>query len=111
MLTKFHLETKESAQHDVVLRPDSSIEVEITHSLASGLANTGGTFELQLFRRNDISSEWEQVGTDTIGIGARARSVFDSLDRGREYTVGVFYKGYGDAIDSELSVDGNIIVH
>lgn len=107
---KFHLQAKESARHEVSLKPESRIEVEITDSNASGVGH-GGSFELQLFRRNEVSNEWEMVGTSTLGIGARARSVFDSLDSGREYLLGVFYKHYGDAIDSELSVEGNITVY
>ncbi len=111
MTTTFHLDAKDSARHDATFSPESSIEVEITQSSASGLADTGGTFELQLFRRNDVSNEWEMVGTDTIGIGARTRSVFDSLDRGKDYAIGICYKHYGDAIDSELHVDGRVTLH
>jgi hypothetical protein len=108
MTTKFHLDAKESARHESAVKPDSAIEVEITRSTASGGANADGSFELQLFRRNAVSSEWEMVGTSTLGIGAQARTVFDELTRGAEYTVGVFYKPSGDTIDSELSVDGTI---
>lgn len=107
---QFHLSAKERARHDTPLAPTSSLEIEITQSSASGLANQGGSFELELYRRNQVSSEWELVGTATVGIGTRVRNVFDSLEPGFEYTVGIFYKPYGDAIDSELSVDGNVTV-
>lgn len=110
MSSEFHLQAKDQARHPEILRPKSSIEVEIRHSAASGLADSGGSFELQLLSRNRVSNEWEVVGTATVGIGGRTRSVFDELDADTEYTVGVYYKHYGDAIDSELSVDGTISV-
>lgn len=106
---EFHLSAKDRAQHQRSFRPESAVEIEITHSSASGLAE-GGSFELQLLRRNEISNEWEVVGTATLGIGARTRTVFDTLDRDFEYAIGVYYKHYNDAIDSELNVDGNITV-
>ncbi len=110
MSLEFHLQAKDQARHQEILRPKSSIEVEIKHSTASGLAETGGSFELQLLARNRVSNEWEVVGTATVGIGGRTRSVFDELDAETEYSVGVYYKRWNDAIDSELSVDGTISV-
>lgn len=108
---QFHLSAQDRARHETPLTPKSSLEIEITQSSASGLPNSGGSFELELYRRNAVSSEWELVGTATVGIGSRVRNVFDSLEPGAEYTVGIFYKPHGDSIDSELSVDGNIIAH
>ncbi len=111
MSIPFHLVAKDRAQHDMILKPKSSIEVEITDSLFSGVGNSGGSFELQLFRWNEIAGEWEMVGTASVGVGLQTRTLFDELSSDRGYAIGVFYKNYGDAIDSELQVDGNIIVH
>lgn len=108
---QFHLSAKDRARHETPLTPKSSIEIEITQSSASGLESQSGSFELELYRRNEASSEWELVGTATAGIGTRLRTVFDSLESGAEYTVGIYYKHFSDAIDSELSVDGNITAH
>jgi hypothetical protein len=107
---QFHLQAKDRAQHERSFRPESAVEIEITHSSASGLADSAGSFELQLLRRNEISNDWEVVGTATLGVGARTRTSFDALERDAEYAIGVYYKHYNDAIDSELSVDGNITV-
>jgi hypothetical protein len=109
MIMEFHLRAKDRARHETSVKPESSIEVEIFQSAASG--GQGGNFELELYRRSEHSQEWELVGTTTVGIGSRVRSVFEALERGSEYTIGVYYKHYGDAIDSELTVDGNVIVH
>jgi len=108
---EFHLKAKDRARHEASVKPESSIEVEIFQSAASGLSGQSGDFELELYRRNEVSQEWELVGTTTVGIGSRVRTVFDGLERGSEYTVGAYYKHYSDAIDSELTVDGNVIVH